>query len=249
MSKKREQLILEGSVRETSGTREMGRLRRSGWIPGIIYGEGEKSVPVQVSGRTLGRLLHQHSGESLLVTLRLEKGGKAGKDTPVLLREIQHDPVTHDVIHVDFHHISLTKRVVVTVPLEVKGEAVGVKQEGGMLEHIRWELEVECLPTEIPEGIVLHVEGLKLNQSLHAREVPLPEGVTLKTDPEQVVVACVPPKAEEASTPEEAAAAETAEPEVLKQKSKEELAVEDAAKKEKKEADQRAKEDKKEKKE
>ena len=241
-----QKIVLETSLRESIGKGPAGLLRRSGLVPAVVYGEGEKTLSVQVPAKALGRILHTKGGMNALITLLIEasaKGaalpaGQAGKKLPdrvVLIKEIQHHPVTHEVLHVDFHHVSLSKEIEVTVPLVFKGEAPGVKNEGGVLEHIRWDLEIECLPTEIPSEIPVDIAQLNIGKTLHVRDVPLPAGVRLMTDPEQPVVACVTPKIEEEPPAEAAAEEEGAEPEVLKQKSPDEIAAEEVAQKEKKE--------------
>lgn len=224
------QVILEGLERTLKGKGPAASLRREGFIPGILYGEGKSSLSVQVKVKELDRALRTRGKGNVLVTLRLGSGqalrvgspADKGKDHTVLVKEMQHHPVTHQILHVDFHEISLTKRITVAVPLAFKGEPVGVKMGEGVTEHLRWELEVECLPTEIPSEIPVEISALQLNQTLHAREISLPPGVVLKTDPEQPVAACVPPKKEEIPLPAEATAAEVAEPEVIMEKKPEE---------------------------
>lgn len=227
---KKEKLVLKVGVRSTSGSGPAGRSREEGWIPGVVYKGGESAVSIRVGSRELGRALHTKAGENVLITLEFDEESKkqlqgrpgwAGGENVVLIKELQHHPVSHDLLHVDFHRISLTQKITVSVPLAFKGESVGVKQAGGVLEHLRWEVEVECLPTEIPAEIPVEISGLEKGQTLHVKEIALPEGVKAVTDPAQPVIACVEPKAEEVPVAgEEAATAE--EPEVIKQKKPEE---------------------------
>lgn len=218
MATKQEQkkVFLECTVREAAGTDQARQLRRQGWVPAVLYGAGEPAVPICVSAKELMRVLHTKAGENALITLKIE--GEGGKEPAVLIKDLQHHPVTHDVIHADFYRVSLTKKIKVEVPLKFRGEeeAVGVKQEGGVLEHIRREVEVECLPTDIPSEIEVDIGGLKMNDTLHVRDLAVPPGVEVVTEPDQPVVACVPPRVEEEKPEEEAA--EGKEPEVLKQK-------------------------------
>lgn len=228
-----DKIILEAQVRAQAGKEFCGRIRREGWIPGVVYGEGGDSVAVQVGAREFSRILRTKAGGNILVTLRLKrdpapKGGES--DSAVLIRQMQLHPVSHKVIHIDFHRVSLAKRITVTVPLSFKGEARGVRMEGGVLERLRWDLEVVCLPTEIPNEIPVDVSEVGLNQTLHAKDVALPEGVRLATDAQLPVAACVVPKVEEAAAPAVEAGAQAAEPEVLKQKKPEEIAAEEEAK-------------------
>lgn len=233
-ARKAERVVLLAHLRAQRGKEICGRLRREGIVPAVVYGQGESALPIQVSERDLNKVLHTKAGENVLITLQFE--GNATKESAVLIKELQHHPVLRQITHVDFHRVSLTKRIVVTVPLTFQGQALGVRQEGGVLEHIRWELEVECLPTEIPSEIQIDVSGLALNQTLHAKDLVLPAGVLLKTDPEQPVVACVTPRVEELpAVPVEGQAPEAAEPEVLKQKRPEEIAAEEEAKAKEKE--------------
>jgi large subunit ribosomal protein L25 len=227
---KAERVHLEAVVRTALGKGKTGRLREEGLVPAVVYKEGRAALSIQVPGKELSRILHTKAGENALITLQFGEGSKEGlKGYPalasgenvVLIKELQHHPVSSQILHVDFHQISLTKKITVSVPLSFKGEAAGVRLSGGVLEHLRWELEVECLPTEIPAEIAVEISGLELGKTLHVKDVPLPEGVRAVTDPEQPVVACVEPRREEVAAPAEEGAG-VAEPEVIKQKKPEE---------------------------
>lgn len=228
-----EKVTLAAAVRTTLGKGGMGTLRREGLVPGIVYKTHEASLAVQVSARELSRALHTRAGGNVLINLTFGGDSKqplrghaalASGENVVLVKELQRHPVSHEVLHVDFHQISLTQRITVSVPLTFEGEAVGVRQSGGVLEHLRWQIEVECLPTEIPAQIPVEIGGLGLGKTLHVRDVPLPAGVRAVTDPEQPVISCVEPKTEEIPVPAAEAAA-GAEPEVIKQKKPEEAAA------------------------
>ncbi len=239
------QVVLEGLAREGGGKRAARSLRREGWIPGIVYGEKEPSVSIRVGAKGFSKILRTKAGGNVLITLKLKeelqgRGERRLKEGSVLIKELQHHPVSHQIIHVDFHRVSLTKRITVTVPLVFKGEPLGVRQEGGILEHLRWDLQVECLPTEIPPEILVEVSGLSLGKTLLVKAVSLPPGIRLITDPELPVAACVLPKKEEA-LPAAEAPAEAAEPEVLKQKKPEEIAAEEAEEKSKEKAKEKEK--------
>lgn len=217
---------MEAVVRTALGKGKTGRLRLGGLVPAVVYKEGGAALAIQVPGKELSRILRAKGGENALIALQFGEGSKEGlKGHPalasgenvVLIKELQHHPVSSELLHVDFHQISLTKKITVSVPLSFKGEAAGVRLSGGVLEHLRWELEVECLPTEIPPEIPVEISGLELGKTLHVKEIPLPEGVRAVTDAEQPVVACVEPQKEAAATPAEEAGAVT-EPEVIKQK-------------------------------
>ncbi|MBU1006350.1 MAG: 50S ribosomal protein L25, partial [Candidatus Omnitrophica bacterium] len=135
----------------------------------------------------------------------------------VVLKEVQKDPIKDCLLHVDFQEISLTETLKVNVPIAAKGEAIGVKQDGGVLQHILWEVEVQCLPTNIPEKIEINISGLKMGDALHVKDIVMPEGVKILEDPEAVVFSVEHPKKVEDVI---AASAEGAmeEPEVIKEK-------------------------------
>ena len=214
--------------RPAIGTRPVRRLRAQGCIPGIVYGQKMDPVPVSVNARELVKLLHSKMGEHALVTLRLKEA--ASWEKPVLVKAIQHDPVDGHVAHVDFHAVLLTERLRVKVPVLLKGDAVGVKQEGGILEHFLREVEVECLPTEIPSGIEFEVSALKTGDTIHVRDLVAPKNTKITSDPNGVIASVQMPKEEK---PEEAAAAVT-EPEVIREKKEEgEAAAGEEAKAEK----------------
>lgn len=226
MAQKREKVVLQAAIRSGIGKGPAAAVRREGQIPAVVYKEGANAVSIQVGERDLTRALHTKAGENVLITLQF--AGDSKGEGVVLIKELQRHPVSHSIVHVDFHQVSLTKKITVSVPLAFKGESIGVKQAGGVMEHVRWDIEVECLPTEIPAEIPVEISNLALGQTLHVRDIVLPEGVRCVTDPDQPVVGCVEPKAEEVPVPAEEGAA-PAEPEVLKQKKPEEEAGAEAA--------------------
>ena len=220
MAQQTEKILLDAVVREKTGSAVASEIRREGAVPGVVYGEGKPSVTVQVISKELARILQTKAGENALITLRV-KGSTKLPESLVLIKELQHHPVTHRILHVDFHQVSLTKAITVTVPFAFKGDAIGVKQGGGVLEHLRWDLEVSCLPTDIPPEIPIDISGLDLNKTIHVKDVQLPSGVKSVTDLELPVIGCVIPREEEL-TPAAEAGAEATEPEVIKQKKPEE---------------------------
>jgi len=161
-------------------------------------------------------LLHEQRLENAILTLKIKNAKKAQKKA-CLIKEIQYHPVHGNILHVDFYEVSLTKAIKVNVPVVTKGEAQGVKQDGGSLEHILWEIEVECLPTNIPKQIEVDVTSLKIGDSLHVKDLTIPENVKVLNDPEATVVAVSAPVKEEVAV--EAVEGESpAEPEVIKEK-------------------------------
>ena len=216
--------------RTMTGTRPMRRLRAQGVIPGVVYGKDmKKPMSVSVNQRELLRLLHTKAGEHAVITLRVDEGKALNK--PAMVHAVQHDPVDGHVVHVDFHTILLTERLKVKVAVNLKGEPVGVKEEGGILEHFMRDVEVECLPTEIPDQIEFDVSELKIGETIHVRDLPRPKNATIISEPEAAVASVQTPKVEKEEPTEEAAAAE---PEVITEKKDEgEGAAEEGGKAEK----------------
>jgi large subunit ribosomal protein L25 len=224
--------ILEAQVRDTFGKNEARRTRREGKVPGVVYGGagsaggGEATAtPIAVDPKSLLRILH--SGANTLISLRIDGGG----DTRVLVKDYQLDPVTHAVLHADFYKVAMDRAIQVTVPVTIVGEPKGVKQQGGILEFVRREIEVECLPGDIPEHVEIDVSELMLHQGLRVRDIATDPKWKPVSEMELMLVHVILPKAEESATAAEAAAvaapAAPAEPEVIKKGKKEEEAAEE----------------------
>ena len=228
-----EEIILEASTREETGKSKLKPLRKEGFIPAVVYGEGKKTTSIKVGRRSVLRLIHEHHIENAIINLKICGDEKKLKDATVIIKELQRDPVKDEIIHIDFNQISLTKEIKVKIPIGTKGEPVGVKVDGGSLEHILWELEIECLPTQIPEKIEVEVSELKIGDTIHVKDLAVPKEVKVLQDPEQVVLSVAAPVKEEEIAPaaEEEGAPE--EPEVIKEK-KEVAEGEEAAPKEEK---------------
>jgi large subunit ribosomal protein L25 len=217
---------LEATRRETIGKNEARRTRRAGLVPAVLYGAasegaGRNATPIAVNPRALLRILHSESGANTLISLQLAGGG----DARVLVKEYQLDPVTHEVLHADFYRVAMDKVIQVTIPVVVKGEPKGVKQQGGVLEFIRREIEIECLPGDIPENVEVNVDELMLNQGIRVRELAVNPKWKPVSDPDMMLVHVIMPKAEEVPAAAEAAVAAPAvpaEPEVIKKGKKEE---------------------------
>lgn len=207
------------SNRTEMGSRANKRLRDSGQLPGVVYGHKEAVVPITLPRKEV--VNHLNKGAHLF-DLSI-----AGKSEKVLVKEVQYDHLGLEVIHVDFARVSLDERVKVTVALELKGEPVGEK-EGGVLQQILNELEIECLVTDIPDIIRYNVSEMKLNDVLHVGELKLPEGVECLQDAE-LIVCQVREIKEEAVAPAAEAVEGAAEPEVIGQKEREEKAAAEAA--------------------
>ena len=208
---------LAGARRDRLGKGGARKSRAAGQIPAVLYGHGETPIPVAVGTRAFEIALHRHEGGNPIVNLALDGG-----EYTALIRDVQYDPVTHDVLHLDFQHISLTETVEVKVALHFEGLAIGVKDGGGILEHIVRDVEVRCLPTAIPPSISVNVSHLNIGDSVHVRDLSVPEVVIL-TDPDTTIATVVPPTVMEEKPAEEAVVAEAAaEPEVIAKGKKEE---------------------------
>jgi large subunit ribosomal protein L25 len=213
---------ISAKAREEKGSRANKRLRDTGFVPGVIYGHKEAVVTITLPKKELvGHLEHG------VHVFDLATDGKTEK---VLVKEVQYDHLGLEVLHVDFARVSLDEKVEVTVPLELKGEPAGEK-EGGVLQQIISELEVECLVTDIPDLIVHNVSEMKLDDVVHIKDLKLPPGVRALQDEDQIVCTVKEVKEEEAAP---AAEAESAEPEIIGKKPEEGEAAEGAAAEEKK---------------
>ncbi len=210
---------LEAVKREGRGKNEANRLRASGQIPAVVYGsraEGKapEGVPLSVDPKQVLRILHSESGANTLITLKVSGSPEAR----VMVKEYQLDPITHQLLHADFYQLALDKAITVTVPITLKGEPKGVKQQGGLLDFVTREILVQCLPTQIPEHIDVDVSELMLNQSIRVRDLATSDTWKAITQPDAMIAHVVIPKAEESATATTEAAAEptAAEPEVIK---------------------------------
>ena len=212
--------------RSVNGKRRVRRLRQGGIVPGVVYGRKTEPLSIAVNQRELSKVLHSTRGERALVTLRLED--TASWEKPVLVKMAQQHPVDGRILHVDFQAIVLTERLRVRIPVVLKGEPVGVKQDGGIMEHFLREVEVECLPTEIPSGIEFDVSALKIGDTVHVRDLIAPPQAKITSELDGVIAAVQMPKEEQ---PEEAAT--VTEPEVIREKKEEAEAPGEEAKGEK----------------
>ncbi len=214
-----EKINLEASLREGTGKSAARHVRQQGQVPAVVYKDGEVGLSVRVGLKDLMRALHTEAGANAIITLDISDGTKVDSRT-VIVKETQVDPLTDALIHADFHEISLLEKITVDVPITVKGEAIGVAEEDGVFTQAMWELEVECLPTDIPEHIDVNVEELRIGDAIHVKDLTVPEGVTVLSDDDQVVASVHVQEAEE--EPEEIEEGEGEEPEVIKKGKEEE---------------------------
>jgi large subunit ribosomal protein L25 len=218
--------ILEATTRDTFGKNEARRTRKQGMVPAVLYGgssgeQGKGATAIAVNPKALLKILHSESGANTLISLKLAGTG----DARVLVRDFQLDPVTRQVLHADFYRVAMDRALQVTIPVIVKGEPKGVKQQGGVLEFIRREILIECLPGDIPEHVEIDVSELMLHQGVRVREIATNPKWKAISDADMMLVHVIMPKAEEVAAPADAAAAAPAapaEPEVIKKGKKEE---------------------------
>jgi large subunit ribosomal protein L25 len=208
------EVTLQAVKRGDKGKNEARRHRAAGRLPAVVYGpttSGQQALPVTVEPKALSRILH--SGANTLITLRVD----GEPETRVLVKEYQLDPISHELLHADFYRVAMDKAIRVTVPIVLTGEAKGVKQQGGLLDFVQRQVEVECLPGEIPEHIEINVSELLMDQAIRLRDIATGARWTAVSDLDTMIVHVVPPRTEEApAAAAEAAPAATAEPEVIK---------------------------------
>jgi large subunit ribosomal protein L25 len=219
-----QEVTIEVERRETSGKESNGRLRRADLIPAVVYGGQKEPISIQVPRKTLLDIFKNGGSENRIFLLKLS--GTA-QSRHAMIREMQVDPITRQVSHVDFMRIDLSQKIRVKVHITLVGTAYGVKTEGGLLDFVTREIEVECLPTAIPNEIQLDVSDVKIGEHLEVKNLQLPEGVTLLDAADRVVVSVAHAKleAEAPAAGAEGAAAEGAaatEPEVIAKGKKEE---------------------------
>jgi large subunit ribosomal protein L25 len=216
-----EKLTVEAEARTGVGKNFARRTRQAGRLPGVVYGTAAPPLPLTVDPRVVEKILHSEAGHNAVFTLAIKGHGK----TPAMIRDWQLDPVKGLLLHVDFLRIALDTRLKVKVPVEVRGEAIGVKQQGGVLEIVQREVEVECLPGDIPDQFVVEVAELAINQGVRVGDLKVDEKkVRILTDPARVIVHVVAPRAVEEEKPAEeaalaaVAAPESAEPELIRKR-------------------------------
>ena len=217
---------VKAEKRDAFGKNASRRLRTQGLVPAVLYGEGQATIPLILQKKDVILILKSDSGENTIFKVTFDS-----KTQDAMFKDVQIDVSTDELIHADLIQISMDKAIRVNVPVLLQGDPIGVKTEGGFVDFMTREIEVECLPAAIPERLTVDVTPLHLHQSLKVSEVVLPEGVKLLTEPNAVVVLIQVPHEEKVEAkPEEAEAAEAApaaaEPEVIKKERKKEEAEE-----------------------
>ena len=228
--------ILEAQPRTPGNKNDARRVRSGGKIPGVVYGAGKDAVSVSLDPRQVSRILHSQSGHNTIFDLAFDGGEK----TKAMIVDWQYEPIKGSLLHIDLKRIAMDQKLQVRVPIVLKGEATGVKQQGGILEQITREVEIECLPGDIPTGIEADISELVFGKVMRIADLPHSEKLKFLSDPNTPVAHVISIKEEVAATPEAVAAeaaAAPAEPEVIKkgkQETEEEGAEAGAEKKEKK---------------
>lgn len=224
----RRDLTVAAESRDSRGKNEARRLRAKGSVPAVIYGGPAGPSPVAVNPKEVSRILNSRTGHNTIFNMSIT----GGDTTPVMIVDWQFDPIKDSLLHVDLKRIDLTKRITVNVPVLTQGDPKGVKIQGGIHEVITREIEIECLPDEIPEEFTVNVSELMIGQSVRAGDIPLPGSMRLLSAADSVISHVVSLRAEETTTAEAGVAAPVAaEPEVIKKGKKEEEAVPEAPKK------------------
>lgn len=232
---------IKGEKRDVFGKNASRRLRRNGMIPVILYGAKDDNVPLTLEKKALFEILKAETGENTVFEVSFNS-----ETRNAMIKELQRSPVTDEILHADLIQIAMDKVVRVSVPVVTVGDAIGVKAEGGFVDFITREIEIECLPKDIPEHIEIDISGLHLRQSFKIGEVVIPAGITLISEPETILVHIeVPTKEEEIEVEEEEeeVIGEEEEPEVIKKEKPEE----EVAKEQKEEKKEEKKEEEKEK--
>jgi len=219
--------VVTAEVRSSRGKNEAKRLRVSGRIPAVIYGAFKDPCAVSVNPKDITRILRSKTGHNSIFDVEVANIEK----TPVIVAEEQYHPIKGTLMHIDLKRIDLTRKLKVSVPVHVVGEAKGVKQQGGVLDVVTRTIEIECIPDDIPDQFDIDVTELMIGNNIRVSELPVKEGVRILTAPEAVVAHVVGIKEEVVATPEAVVAATPAEPEVAKKGKKEEEGAAPAAEK------------------
>ena len=226
-------LTIKCETRDVFGKNASRRLRREGKVPAVLYGGNQPSTHLTLQKKDIFGILRSESGENTIFKATIDKDSK-----DAMIKELQLDPVTDEIIHIDLIQIAMDKAVRVSVPVVVTGESIGVKTEGGFVDLVTREIEVECLPGDIPESIEVDISDLHLHQSLKIEEMAFPKGVVALSDPQTLVVLIEAPTKEEEIVPEEVeeeemeVMAEGEQPEVIRKEKEEEQKEEKEGQKE-----------------
>lgn len=212
-----EQISVKATIREVKGKQKVKALRGQGFVPGVVYHRGEEPVSISLNTKEISKIIHDAAGENVLINLTIEKEKK--KSRPAIIKEVQYDPVKRFILHVDFNEISLNEQITVEVEVVPHGEPIGVKQDGGVMDHPTRMIKVQCLPMDIPKHIDVDVSGMGLNTSIHVKDLQLSSKIKVLTDGEVLLFHVKTPTAVEETAAEPGA---TPEIEVIREKKEEE---------------------------
>ncbi len=218
-----QKVVFKAEKRDEIGKGRARSLRRQGMLPAVLYAAGA-STPIKIQSKEVTKLMSSGGGEHVLINIELSDDKKEKKDHWALVKDYQLDPIRNELLHVDFIEISLEKKIKITTPIIITKEPMGIKK-GGILQQLMRDIEIECLPTQIPEGIEVDASSLDIGHTLHVSDLAVKEGIKIISDPKEVIMTVTAPLVEEvAAAPAEAVVAE---PELIKKgKAKEEEAEE-----------------------
>ena len=211
-------ITITAEPRDGRGKNEARRLRAKGLAPAVVYGAGKDTIAVSVSPREINKILHSATGHNTIFEVNIN----TVETTPAMVVDWQRDPVKDNILHVDLQRIDMTKRIAVKVAVHTQNEPRGVKEQGGLFEIVTREIEIECLPDEIPEAFTVDVRPLMLHQNVRASDIPLTGSTKLLSAPDMVICHVVALRATTETAADGAAPAAAAEPEVIKKGKKEE---------------------------
>ncbi|MEZ5304457.1 MAG: 50S ribosomal protein L25 [Verrucomicrobiales bacterium] len=174
--------VLQASKRARTGSSLLKQMRREGFVPAVMYGRAVEPVNLKVATKAITDMLRASETDNVLLTLEIEGGGKQ----MALIQDVQQDPLTSAIIHVDFHAVSQNEKIHAMVPVHLSGDAIGVKN-GGLMDHQVHEIEVHCLPKDLPESLTLDVANIGIGEAAHVRDIPLPDGVEVSLDGDVVI--------------------------------------------------------------
>ena len=241
-----EKIVVNAEIRTELGKSKVKKLREKDLIPAVVYKGGKECFNLKIQRKELSEALHTSAGENVLITLKI-KGEKKVKEKTCIIKELQYHPVRENILHVDLNEISLTEKIKIKVPVQTHGEPEGVTKDGGVLDHPLWEVEIECLPTEIPEKIGVEVGKMMIGDTVYVKDLEVASGIKILNDPELTVLSVVPPAKEEVAE-EVPAEGEMEEPEVIKKGKKEEEEIPEGEAEEKPKKEEKANPAKEEKK-
>jgi len=243
------EVVLNAQPRENTTKGRTHQLRREGKLPAVLYGGKEPALSIAIDYKEFLKALRTERGENVIISLYISHSAPSPSKTsdepvPVIIKEIQIDPVKRHLLHVDLCRISLREEIRVNVPIEIYGKAPGVEKSEGFLDHIVHEIAVKCLPTKIPDKIICNVSSLEAGETLTVKDLKIPRGVEVLEDPEKIVVSIIAPTVvAEKPAEKEVAPEEVAEPEVIGKGKKEKEEEEEEEEEEKKEKEKKGEEE------